>query len=119
MQKGRAENQATATFSRRSNEFQVKCSNNSIYSVDPVYSFIGPGCSVPVKIVRCIGARTADKLVFVTAVASFSDSHFINTAVHAKDDAKDAKTFFETVGVPPKSPITHSKEREQEELLAV
>ncbi|VDM48639.1 unnamed protein product [Toxocara canis] len=46
--------------------FQVKCSDNNLYRVNPVFSFIEPGQSLGIDIVRQNGGAKVDKMVFVT-----------------------------------------------------
>uniref|UniRef100_A0A0M3IWB5 Major sperm protein n=1 Tax=Ascaris lumbricoides TaxID=6252 RepID=A0A0M3IWB5_ASCLU len=60
---------------------KIKCSNNKIYRVDPVYSFVDPGSSLPLSITRYISSNKTDKLVFVTTPANMED--------------KDPKLLFE------------------------
>jgi len=46
---------------------KVKCSDNQLYRVNPVYSFIEPGQTLDVDILRQSGPAKVDKMVFVTA----------------------------------------------------
>lgn len=52
-------------------KFQVKCSDNSIYRVNPVYSFIEPGEVLAIDILRQNGGAKVDKMVFVAAKICF------------------------------------------------
>ena len=43
--------------------FKIKCSDNSIYRIQPVYGFIDPMSSIPVEIQRLAGAPKSDSIV--------------------------------------------------------
>uniref|UniRef100_A0A914ZQS4 Major sperm protein n=1 Tax=Parascaris univalens TaxID=6257 RepID=A0A914ZQS4_PARUN len=53
---------------------KVKCSDNRIYRVDPVYSFVDPGSTLPLNVTRCISSNKSDKLVLVTVPANMEDN---------------------------------------------
>ncbi|KAM3716743.1 Sperm-specific class P protein [Dirofilaria immitis] len=48
---------------------KVKCSDNNLYRVNPVYSFIEPGQVLAIDIFRQNGGAKVDKMVFVAAMA--------------------------------------------------
>ncbi|KAL3986043.1 MSP (Major sperm protein) domain family protein [Acanthocheilonema viteae] len=52
---------------------KVKCSDNSMYRVNPVYSFIDPGQILVIDILRQNGGAKVDKMVFVAATAKKED----------------------------------------------
>lgn len=52
---------------------KVKCSDNNLYRVNPVYSFIEPGQVLAVDVLRHLGEPKVDKMVFVTSKASAED----------------------------------------------
>ncbi|VDM39609.1 unnamed protein product [Toxocara canis] len=52
---------------------KVKCSDNNLYRVNPVFSFIEPGQSLGIDIVRQNGGAKVDKMVFVTTKARPED----------------------------------------------
>ncbi|VDM51562.1 unnamed protein product [Toxocara canis] len=54
-------------------EFEVKCSDNNVYRVNPVFAFIEPGQYINVDIIRDVGKPKIDKMVFVTAKATADD----------------------------------------------
>ncbi|VDM50251.1 unnamed protein product [Toxocara canis] len=82
---------------------KVKCSNNNMYRVDPVYSFVNPGCSVPVRIMRYISSSKADKLVFLTTPAN--------------DDDEDPKLLFESMRLRTTLPLSHLDEYDSDGIL--
>uniref|UniRef100_A0A914SA97 MSP domain-containing protein n=1 Tax=Parascaris equorum TaxID=6256 RepID=A0A914SA97_PAREQ len=49
---------------------KVKCSDNNLYRVNPVFSFVEPGQSLGIDIIRHNGGAKIDKMVFVTAKVS-------------------------------------------------
>lgn len=53
---------------------KVKCSDNNLYRVNPVFSFVEPGHSLSVDIVRQNGGAKIDKMVFVIAKAEPDDA---------------------------------------------
>jgi len=56
---------------------KVKCSDNTLYRVNPVYGFVEPGQKLDVMIIRQNGSSSKiDKLVFVTAEASGESNDF-------------------------------------------
>nr|AAN08883.1 MSP-domain protein 5 [Ascaris suum]AAP76180.1 MSP-domain protein 5 [Ascaris suum] len=68
----------TIRISNLTNERQamkVKCSDNYLYSVDPVYTFVEPGSRISVEVVRNNGALKLDEMVFVTTKAKADDQH--------------------------------------------
>uniref|UniRef100_A0A914S8C4 Major sperm protein n=1 Tax=Parascaris equorum TaxID=6256 RepID=A0A914S8C4_PAREQ len=68
----------TIHISNLTNERQamkVKCSDNYLYSVDPVYTFVEPGSRISVEVVRNNGALKLDEMVFVTTKAKADDQH--------------------------------------------
>jgi hypothetical protein len=57
--------------------FKVKCSDNTLYRVNPVYGFVEPGQQLSVLVVRQNGSSSKiDKLVFVVAKASGENNDF-------------------------------------------
>uniref|UniRef100_A0A183DFZ8 MSP domain-containing protein n=1 Tax=Gongylonema pulchrum TaxID=637853 RepID=A0A183DFZ8_9BILA len=52
---------------------KVKCSDNNLYRVNPVFAFIEPGQVLNVDVVRQNGGAKADKMVFVWSKASDTD----------------------------------------------
>ncbi|VDM38449.1 unnamed protein product [Toxocara canis] len=54
---------------------KVKCSDNNLYRVNPVYSFVEPGHVLGIDVLRQLGEPKVDKMVFVTAKASAEDAH--------------------------------------------
>ncbi|VDP13917.1 unnamed protein product [Onchocerca flexuosa] len=48
---------------------KVKCSDNDLYRVNPVYSFIEPGQVLAIDIFRQNGGAKVDKMVFLAAMA--------------------------------------------------
>ncbi|CAI4229113.1 unnamed protein product [Auanema sp. JU1783] len=44
---------------------KVKCSNNSLFKVSPVYAFLDPGASMDLQILRHEGPTRNDKLVIM------------------------------------------------------
>uniref|UniRef100_A0A915AAH4 Major sperm protein n=1 Tax=Parascaris univalens TaxID=6257 RepID=A0A915AAH4_PARUN len=52
---------------------KVKCSDNNLYRVNPVFSFVEPGQSLGIDIIRHNGGAKIDKMVFVTAKAKPED----------------------------------------------
>ncbi|CAG9530107.1 unnamed protein product [Cercopithifilaria johnstoni] len=52
---------------------KVKCSDNNIYRVNPVYSFVDPGQILAIDILRQNGGAKVDKMVFVAAKANKED----------------------------------------------
>uniref|UniRef100_A0A0M3IKQ3 Major sperm protein n=1 Tax=Ascaris lumbricoides TaxID=6252 RepID=A0A0M3IKQ3_ASCLU len=64
------------TLSNPTNErraVKAKCSDNSLYRVNPVFAFIEPGQCINVDIVRDTGNPKVDKMVFVYAKATAED----------------------------------------------
>uniref|UniRef100_A0A914ZVL1 Major sperm protein n=2 Tax=Parascaris univalens TaxID=6257 RepID=A0A914ZVL1_PARUN len=64
------------TLSNPTNErraVKAKCSDNSLYRVNPVFAFIEPGQRINVDIVRDTGKPKIDKMVFVFAKATSED----------------------------------------------
>uniref|UniRef100_A0A1I7UYC5 Major sperm protein n=1 Tax=Caenorhabditis tropicalis TaxID=1561998 RepID=A0A1I7UYC5_9PELO len=56
--------------------YKVKCSDNALYRVNPVYGFAEPHSSVKIDVLRLNGEQKTDKLVLVTANAKdASDPH--------------------------------------------
>ncbi|TKR68080.1 hypothetical protein L596_024121 [Steinernema carpocapsae] len=53
---------------------KVKCSDNTLYRVNPVYAFVEPGQNLNVDIVRQNGQGKVDKIVFATAKAAANDA---------------------------------------------
>uniref|UniRef100_A0A915AA71 Major sperm protein n=1 Tax=Parascaris univalens TaxID=6257 RepID=A0A915AA71_PARUN len=53
---------------------KVKCSDNNLYRVNPVFSFVEPGHSLSVDIVRQNGGAKVDKMIFVVAKAEPDDT---------------------------------------------
>lgn len=53
---------------------KVKCSDNQLYRVTPVYAFVEPGATLDVDILRQRGPAKLDKMVFVTSKVSI---HFL------------------------------------------
>ena len=49
---------------------KVKCSDNNVYRVNPVYAFVEPGQTLNVDVMRQNGSNKVDKIVFVTAKVS-------------------------------------------------
>lgn len=63
---------ASVTLYNNSNNNQryaikVKCSDNRLYRVNPVYTFINPGQTCTFSIHRQCGTAKVDKLIFVFA----------------------------------------------------
>ncbi|EJD75383.1 hypothetical protein LOAG_17454 [Loa loa] len=54
---------------------KVKCSDNNLYRVNPVYSFIEPGQVLAIDILRQNGGAKVDKMVFVAAMAKKEDQN--------------------------------------------
>ncbi|VDK27605.1 unnamed protein product [Gongylonema pulchrum] len=54
---------------------KVKCSDNHLYRVNPVYSFIEPGQVLSVDVARQNGGAKVDKMIFVTAKANKGDQN--------------------------------------------
>ncbi|VDK73918.1 unnamed protein product [Litomosoides sigmodontis] len=52
---------------------KVKCSDNSVYRVNPVFSFVEPGQILSIDILRQNGGAKVDKMVFVAATAKKED----------------------------------------------
>ncbi|KAK5976050.1 Major sperm protein [Trichostrongylus colubriformis] len=65
--------------------FKVKCSNNSLFKVSPVYAFLDPGASMDLQILRQEGPTRNDKLIIMYK--------------EAKRTEKDPKKSFENEGV--------------------
>ncbi|CAJ0581143.1 unnamed protein product, partial [Mesorhabditis spiculigera] len=65
--------------------FKVKCSNNALFKVAPVFAFLDPGMSVDLQVVRLEGPIRKDKLLIM-----FKE---------AKPGERDAKRAFEAEGV--------------------
>lgn len=55
---------------------KVKCSDNAVYRVNPVYAFVEPGQTLNVDVLRQNGSNKVDKIVFVTAKVSFIFIYF-------------------------------------------
>ncbi|CAD6188287.1 unnamed protein product [Caenorhabditis auriculariae] len=53
--------------------FKVKCSNNSLFKVSPVYAFLDPGASTELQILRQQGISKHDKLIILLKEAKRSD----------------------------------------------
>uniref|UniRef100_A0A0M3HQ39 Major sperm protein n=1 Tax=Ascaris lumbricoides TaxID=6252 RepID=A0A0M3HQ39_ASCLU len=51
---------------------KVKCSDNNLYRVNPVYSFIEPGQVLAVDVLRHLGEPKVDKMVFVTSKVAYT-----------------------------------------------
>lgn len=51
--------------------YKIKCSDNSLYRVNPVYGFAEPRSSVKIDVLRLNGEQKTDKLVLLTANVSF------------------------------------------------
>ncbi|EYC22410.1 hypothetical protein Aduo_010334 [Ancylostoma duodenale] len=71
--------------------FKVKCSNNSLFKVSPVYSFLDSGASMDLQILRQEGPTRNDKLIIMYK--------------EAKRSEKDPKKSFENEGVTAKKVI--------------
>uniref|UniRef100_A0A7I4Y9V4 Major sperm protein n=1 Tax=Haemonchus contortus TaxID=6289 RepID=A0A7I4Y9V4_HAECO len=65
--------------------FKVKCSNNSLFKVSPVYAFLDSGASMELQILRQEGPTRNDKLIIMYK--------------EAKRAEKDPKKSFENEGV--------------------
>lgn len=76
-------------------ELQVKCTDNDLYRVNPVYAFIEPGQTVSFDIVRNNGGNKNDKLVFLaTKVSTCWFSHFIQLKPIAKKRLSRLQSFL-------------------------
>ncbi|PAV82215.1 hypothetical protein WR25_21801 [Diploscapter pachys] len=64
-----------ANDSAEKRAFKVKCSDNLVYRISPVYGLIEPGKSVKVDVLRQNGGVKMDKLVIVTAKATSDDAN--------------------------------------------
>jgi len=67
----------------RRQAIKVKCSDNAIYRVNPVYGVVEPGQKFDVEVLRQGGSSKVDKLVFLTAKApseSFDVKKFFKSA---------------------------------------
>ncbi|CAB3398244.1 unnamed protein product [Caenorhabditis bovis] len=53
--------------------FKVKCSNNVVFKVSPVYAFLDPGASTELQILRKEGPARPDKLIILLKEAKQSD----------------------------------------------
>lgn len=65
--------------------YKIKCSDNSLYRVNPVYGFAEPRSSVKIDVLRLNGEQKTDKLVLLTANANGSTNPheaFANQAEH-------------------------------------
>ncbi|KHJ92787.1 MSP domain protein [Oesophagostomum dentatum] len=71
--------------------FKVKCSNNSLFKVSPVFSFLDSGASMDLQILRQEGPTRNDKLIIMYK--------------EAKKSEKDPKKSFENEGVTAKKVI--------------
>jgi hypothetical protein len=61
----------------QSNERQavkVKCSDNNVYRVNPVYAIVEPGQTLSVDVLRQNGSNKVDKIVFVTTRAGLEEN---------------------------------------------
>uniref|UniRef100_A0A914Y707 MSP domain-containing protein n=1 Tax=Panagrolaimus superbus TaxID=310955 RepID=A0A914Y707_9BILA len=61
----------------QSNERQaikVKCSDNTVYRVNPVYAIVEPGQTLNVDVMRQNGSNKVDKIVFVTTRAGLEEN---------------------------------------------
>uniref|UniRef100_A0A914Q614 Major sperm protein n=1 Tax=Panagrolaimus davidi TaxID=227884 RepID=A0A914Q614_9BILA len=61
----------------QSNERQavkVKCSDNNVYRVNPVYAIVEPGQTLSVDVMRQNGSNKVDKIVFVTTRAGLEEN---------------------------------------------
>ncbi|CAJ0942758.1 unnamed protein product, partial [Mesorhabditis belari] len=65
--------------------FKVKCSNNALFKVAPVYSFLDPGMSMDLQVVRLEGPIRKDKLLIMFKEAKIGE--------------RDARIAFEAEGV--------------------
>ncbi|VDM93633.1 unnamed protein product [Onchocerca ochengi] len=54
---------------------KVKCSDNNLYRVNPVYSFIEPGQVLAIDIFRQNGGAKVDKMIFLAAMARKDDTN--------------------------------------------
>uniref|UniRef100_A0A7E4W0H8 Major sperm protein n=1 Tax=Panagrellus redivivus TaxID=6233 RepID=A0A7E4W0H8_PANRE len=54
---------------------KVKCSDNNVYRVNPVYAFVEPGQTLNVDVMRQNGSNKVDKIVFVTAKAPVEEAN--------------------------------------------
>ncbi|KHN87187.1 Uncharacterized protein Tcan_08368 [Toxocara canis] len=52
---------------------KVKCSDNYLYSVNPVYAIVEPGGKIDVEVMRNNGDLKLDEMVFVTTKANMED----------------------------------------------
>lgn len=82
---------------------KVKCSDNNLYRVNPVYSFLQPNDETHIDVVRQNGASKVDKLVLVKAIVSFIS--FSDEVVYKVDFY-----FFRflTTRVAPRKPSTNN-----------
>uniref|UniRef100_A0A914YVA1 MSP domain-containing protein n=1 Tax=Panagrolaimus superbus TaxID=310955 RepID=A0A914YVA1_9BILA len=53
---------------------KVKCSDNVLYRVNPVFAFIENGSSTEIEVIRQTGNPKADKIVIVHTPAQASDT---------------------------------------------
>lgn len=69
---------------------KVKCSDNALYKVNPVFAIVDPGAELTVEIVRNSGSPKEDKLVVCTkeAAADAKDA----TAIFKAGEATDMQT---------------------------
>lgn len=44
--------------------FKVKCSDNNLFTVRPVFAFVEPGQAIGVEVIRKAGVAKQDKLLF-------------------------------------------------------
>ncbi|VDM52274.1 unnamed protein product [Angiostrongylus costaricensis] len=71
--------------------FKVKCSNNSLFKVSPVYAFLDTGASMDLQILRQSGPTRNDKLIIMYK--------------EAKKSEKDPRKSFNTEGVTAKKVV--------------
>lgn len=53
---------------------KVKCSDNNVYRVNPVYAIVEPGQTLNVDVMRQNGSNKVDKIVFVTTRAGLEEN---------------------------------------------
>lgn len=78
----------------------MKCSDNNLYRVNPVYSFIEPGQVLAVDVLRHLGEPKVDKMVFVTSKVAYTVQ--VSFTIHHEIGNKTKRfgTFFAINVVP-------------------
>lgn len=85
---------------------KVKCSNNDLFRVSPVYTCLEPGCSQRLQVIRDPGEPKVDKLIIIYKKTDCKNAHdaFIQNN-NSEDDTEVKKALIALVALKHKEGI--------------